>query len=89
MRENSTFKFLDALAASLLRATETFDLSDDAWDYLTDVTDMLSVISGSDSTQMAGTLRVKGDDLSVLPKVRRNRRNNGQNNGAATQADTK
>ena len=80
-RENWTYNFLNAAAKSLLRATEQFDLADDVYDYVTDLADMLTVITTMDSVNMAANLRVKSGDVGQLPKVRRNRRNNS--NGSA------
>jgi len=74
-RENMTYTFLSAAAASLLRATEAFDVNDDVYDYLTDLADMFQVITTLDSVNMAANLRVKSGDIGQLPKVRRNRRN--------------
>jgi len=89
-RENATFAFLDVAAASLLRASEQFDLPDDAWTYVTDLADVFQAIAATDSTYLSGTLRTRSGDVAIMPKPPRARRNrDGQNNGAATPAPAK
>jgi hypothetical protein len=89
-KENATFTFLDECANSFLRAADTFgaDVPEAVENYLYDMADLFAAITKTDSTYMSGTLRTRGGDVAVMPKVRRNNRANrdGQNNGAATPA---